>query len=221
MKKFLLAVLFLSIVFIPSAFAKTGKGEIKLSKQTMEFLLMYFYGAGNSKYSGADKQRNEPITFAISPDGRYSSYRYCPFQHKGMCETTQSAIRTIKSCEKMAGTKCFTFAKKNKIVWKNGGPKVKIKRKDLKSPYKVAKIIQEAGFYDGDISKLVGINVNTGQVDDKINITGSKDTKDQKTIEKDSSEDIVKELDNLSKLLESGMITKEEFQKAKEKLLTN
>ena len=220
MKKFLVITLFLSLIYGPSAYAKTGKGEIKLDKKTMEFLLMYFYGAGNSKYSGADKQRNEPITFAISPDGRYSSYRYCPFQHKGMCETTQSAIRTIKSCEKMAGTKCFTFARKNKIVWKNGGPKVKIKNKDLKSPYKVAKIIQEAGFYDGDISKLAGINVNTGQVDDDIQISGEKNTGSSTTTE-DSSNNVVKELEALSELFEAGAITKEEFRKAKEKLLTN
>ena len=220
MKKFLVITLFLSLIYVPSAYAKTGKGEIKLDKKTMEFLLMYFYGAGNSKYSGADKQRNEPITFAISPDGRYSSYRYCPFQYKGMCETTQSAIRTIKSCEKMAGTKCFTFARKNKIVWKNGGPKVKIKNKDLKSPYKVAKMIQEAGFYDGDISKLAGINVNTGQVDDDIKISGEKNTGSSTTTE-DSSNDVVKELEALSELFEAGAITKEEFEKAKEKLLTN
>ena len=220
MKKFLVITLFLSLIYGPSAYAKTGKGEIKLDKKTMEFLLMYFYGAGNPSYSGADKQRNEPITFAISPDGRYSSYRYCPFQHKGMCETTQSAIRTIKSCEKMAGTKCFTFARKNKIVWKNGGPKVKIKNKDLKSPYKVAKIIQEAGFYDGDISKLAGINVNTGQVDDDIKISGEKNTGSSTTTE-DSSNNVVKELEALSELFEAGAITKEEFQKAKEKLLTN
>ena len=220
MKKFLVITLFLSLIYVPSAYAKTGKGEIKLNKKTMEFLLMYFYGAGNSKYSGADKQRNEPITFAVSPDGRYSFYRYCPFQHKGMCETTQSAIKSIKACEKMAGTKCFTFARKNKIVWKNGGPKVKIKNKDLKSPYKVAKMIQEAGFYDGDISKLAGINVNTGQVDDDIKISGEKKTGSLTTTE-DSSNDVVKELEALSELFEAGAITKEEFEKAKEKLLTN
>jgi hypothetical protein len=219
-KKFLVITLFLSLIYLPSAYAKTGKGEIKLDKNTMEFLLMYFYGAGNSKYSGADKQRNEPITFAVSPDGRYSSYRYCPFQHKGFCETTQSAIKTIKTCEKMAGTKCFTFARKNKIVWKNGGPKVKIKNKDLKSPYKVAKMIQEAGFYDGDISKLAGINVNTGQVDDDIQISGEKKTGSLTTTE-DSSNDVVKELEALSELFEAGAITKEEFEKAKKKLLTN
>ena len=120
----------------------------------------------------------------------------------------------------MAGTKCFTFARKNKIVWKNGGPKVKIKNKDLKSPYKVAKMIQEAGFYDGDISKLAGINVNTGQVDDDIKISGEKNTGSSTTTE-DSSSDVVKELEALSELFEAGAITKEEFEKAKEKLLTN
>ena len=106
---------------------------------------------------------------------------------------------------------------KRRIVWKNGGPKVKIK-KDLKSPYVVAKKLQEAGFYDGDISKLVGIDVSTGQINEDISITGEKETNETKT--KTNEKDIVKELETLTKLFESGALSKEEFEKAK-KLLVN
>ena len=35
-------------------FYLTGKGELKLSKEIMEYLMMYMYGAGSKKFS-ADK----------------------------------------------------------------------------------------------------------------------------------------------------------------------
>lgn len=212
-------ILILSFSFSP-AYSKIGKGELKLSKNTMQFVMQYFYGAGNPKYSGDDKNRNEPTIMVVSADGRYSYYYYCQFAYKGRCDGSLSRVKALKKCEKLAGSKCFTFAKKYKIVWKNGGPKVKIKRKDLKSPYKVAKMIQDAGFYDGDISKLAGINLNTGQIDEETIITGAKDNKNPKITE-DKTKDTVEELENLSKLFESGMISKEEFDKAKKKLLTN
>ena len=104
-------------------------------------------------------------------------------------------------------------------LWKNGGDKVKIKKSDLKSPYKVAKIIQDAGFYDGDINELAGINASTGQVDKTIKITG--ENKSNKKSNSSNSTDIVKELETLTSLYESGSLSKEEFDKAKNKLLNN
>ena len=127
--------------------------------------------------------------------------------------------KIIKGCEKYSnGSPCFIFAKKRRIVWKNGGEKVKIKRKDLKSPYVVAKKIQDGGFYDGDISKLAGIDITTGQISDDTNITGAKESN---TTQSNNNNDIVKELETLTKLYESGTLTKEEFEKAKNKLLNN
>ena len=122
----------------------------------------------------------------------------------------------IKACEKYSnGSPCFIFAKKRRIVWKNGGPKVKIKRKDLKSPYKVAKIIQDAGFYDGDLSTLPGIDISTGQISDDVTLKGEKEKKEIGTKKKD----IVEELETLTKLFDSGALTKQEFEEAKNRLL--
>ena len=46
-------------IFFPSkSYAKNGKGELKLSKEIMEYLMMYMYGAGNKKFS-ADKKRKK------------------------------------------------------------------------------------------------------------------------------------------------------------------
>ena len=70
----------------------------------------------------------------------------------------------------------FYFCKKRRIVWKNGGPKVKIKRKDLKSPYD-CKNDSRRWFFDGDLASLAGIDISTGQVNEDITLTGEKEKK--------------------------------------------
>jgi hypothetical protein len=215
-------LIFIYIFILSSnpSFAKYGSGPLKLDKNTMETAIMYMYGAGNKKYSGSAKRKNNPDIMAVSKDGRTSNYMYCPAEYHNGCIDPNSA-QLIKACEKYSnGSPCFIFAKKRRIVWKNGGSKVKIKKKDLKSPYVVAKKIQEGGFYDGDIKKLIGIDIETGQVNEEIKITGEKDTKEKK-ITKTKDGDIVKELETLTKLYENGSLTKEEFDKAKEKLFNN
>jgi len=215
-----LVFIFIFILSSNSSFAKYGSGPLKLDKNTMETAIMYMYGAGNKKYSGSAKRKNNPDIMAVSKDGRTSYYMYCPAEYHDGCIDPNSA-QLIKACEKYSnGSPCFIFAKKRRIVWKNGGSKVKIKKKDLKSPYVVAKKIQEGGFYDGDIKKLIGIDIETGQVNEEIKITGEKDTKEKK-ITKTKDGDIVKELETLTKLYENGSLTKEEFDKAKEKLFNN
>jgi hypothetical protein len=145
MKKLFLSILVLGLLFGGNAFAKTGKGELKLTKGTMTFLMQYLYGAGNPNYSS--------------------------------CDTNHYAYKAIKHCEKLSnGSPCYTFATKRKIKWKNSINKksTTIKKKILKDPYQVAKIIQDLGFYDGDISKLPGIDYKTGQVDNDNKVKGTK-----------------------------------------------
>lgn len=219
MFRFILTLL-LTLCLSNIAFAKTGKGTLKLDKETMEVLIMYMYGAGNTKYSGDGKRKNNPSIMAVSENGYGYMYSYCPAAYGARGCKPPNAYKIIKLCEKYSnGSPCFIFAKKRKIVWKNGGDKVKIKKSDLKSPYKVAKIIQDAGFYDGDINELAGINASTGQVDNTIKITG-EDKSNTKSNSSNSS-DIVKELETLTSLYESGSLSKKEFDKAKKKLLNN
>ena len=200
-----------------NSFARWGKGELKLTQEAMEVVMMYMYGAGNTSYSGAGKRTHNPEVMAVSADGTSYNYMYCPIEYHDGCVAPNTG-RVIKGCEKYSnGSPCFIFAKKRRIVWKNGGPKVKIKRKDLKSPYVVAKKIQEGGFYDGDLSTLAGIDISTGQVSEDITLTGEK----EKSEVNDNQKDIVEELETLTKLLESGALTKEEFDKAKNKLLND
>lgn len=212
----IIALIFLS----NSSFAKTGSGSLKLSKETMETLMMYMYGAGNTKYSGNAKRKNDPTIMAVSESGYSYMYSYCPVEYHYGC-TPPNTGRIIKSCEKYSnGSSCFIFARKRTIVWKNGSKKVRIKKKDLKNPYLIAKKIQEAGFYDGDLSKLAGIDYKTGQLDDTKKITNKK-TKVSKTTSNEVSSELVKELKILTELYEAGSLTKEEFDKAKSKLLAN
>lgn len=221
MKFFIYFILIISF-FTNHSQAKWGKGELKLSPAIMEHVMMYMYGAGNPKYSGDAKRKNDPDIIAISENGKHSWYYYCPAQYRGSggCLQTGIAKQAILKCEKRSnGSPCFIFAKKRRIVWKNGGTKVKIKTKDLKSPYVVAKKIQEAGFYDGDISKLTGIDVSTGQSNEDLKVTGEK--KNDDTLAKSNEKDLVKELETLTKLFEGGALSKEEFEEAKKKLLGN
>lgn len=220
MYKYLL-IFFLTMGLQNQSFAKIGKGPLKLSKETMEVVLMYMYGAGNKNFTSMaqDKQKHKPVIIVVAQNGSSSMYSYCARQHAQGCLPPKTyQLKLI--CEKYSGgSPCFTFAKKRRILWDNGGSEVKITNKDLKSPYVVAKKIQEAGFYDGDISNLVGIDVSSGQIDESIKITGEK--KDTSKITKKKSDDIVKELETLSNLYKSGALSKEEFKKAKKKLLNN
>ena len=219
MRLYILIIVF--IFFSQPSYAKWGKGPLKLSKETMEVVLMYMYGAGNTKYSADSKRKNNPSIMAVSENGYGYMYSYCPVAYGAQGCLPPVAHQIILSCEKYSnGSPCFIFAKKRRIVWKNGGPKVKIKKKDLKSPYKVAKMIQDAGFYDGDITKLAGIDLNSGQIDNNIKITG-EDKSNSNTSKSNDSKDIVKELETLSNLYKSGTLTKTEFEKAKKKLLKN
>ena len=72
--------------------------------------------------------------------------------------------------------------KKRRIVWDNGfdskSKKRNINKKLLKEPYEIAKIIQELGFFDNDISELPGIDYDTAKIIDKVKITGKKDNYD-------------------------------------------
>jgi len=218
--RFIFTILIIFTFLTKPASANWGEGKLKLSKQTMETVIMYMYGAGNKKYSGNAKRKNKPTIMAISKSGYSYMYTYCPIEYHDGCRPPNQS-RVIKACEKYSeGSPCFIFAKKRTIVWKNGNGKVRIKKKDLKNPYLVAKKIQEAGYYDGDLSELTGIDYTTGQLDNTKNITNKK-TKVSKNTTNETSSELVKELKILTELYEGGSLTKEEFDIAKSKLLNN
>ena len=175
-----------------NSFAKTGKGELKLSKYTMETLMMYMYGRANPKWSDGVDKKNKPMLMTVSEDGKSSHYYYCPYTE---CQTGNYVYKSIKACEKGSnGSPCYLFATKRRIKWKNSinTKYTNISSKLLKEPYEIAKIIQDLGFYDGDITELPGIDYKTGALDDSANITGQTVTNIETTKKKEETKKTVK-----------------------------
>ena len=177
MKK-ILGVIVLGLLLSGNAFAKTGKGELKLSQTTMENLMLYMYGANNPKFSDGANKKNKPLLMVISADGKSSYYYYCPYPN---CSGGNLVYKAITRCEKNSnGSPCYLFASKRRIKWKNSIniKSTNIPRKLLKEPYEIARIIQDLGFYDKDISQLPGIDYDTAKLDNSIKITGKEDNFD-------------------------------------------
>ncbi len=240
MKKFIL-IIFFSFFIFKDVNAKNGNGDLKLSTKTMEWFIQYLYGS-NDTYGDGKNKKNNPYLMAVSVDGKYTYYYFCPYTltqcQDSMSRASGQVGEVIDRCEDLSGgTKCYLFAKFRKIVWDNGSSKKKrnIPRKLLKDPYRIAQIVQELGFYDGDINQLPAIDYETGLVDNSKKITGEeintstntntkkkkpKITKKKETSEKKVDDDnIVKKLKELNELYKSGVLSKEEFDKAKKKIL--
>ena len=160
MKK-LLSIMVLGLLLSTNAFSKSGKGNVTLSKKTMEIFLDYLYGGGknlNANTGGStDNKGNKikPLLFTLSETGDSYLYNYCSFS---TCREPNK-YKAILGCQKHSnGTPCFTFASKKKIVWKNDlNPKGLKLRKELKHGRNhVAQLIKDAGYYNGDITLLRG-----------------------------------------------------------------
>ena len=100
----------------------------------------------------------------------------------------------------------FIIANGYKIVWDNGSNKKKrrLKKKDIKAGKTIA-LLTELGFYDNNASS----SINTPKKVEK------KETKKNSVNDKD----IVQKIKDLKELLDSGVLSDEEFKKAKKKLL--
>ena len=106
-------------------------------------------------------------------------------------------------CERHHGQSCSRFAKGRNVRWDNGiNPKGKAAKFSSKmSESEVRAKLTSLGFYDDDF-----LDTTTTP-----KITEKKETK--------SDADIISILKDLKELLDSGVLTKEEFEKAKKKLL--
>ena len=211
MKK-LLGIIVLGLMLSSNSFAgvttgyKLGKGPLKVTKNTADVLEYFFSGGTKGVY--AEKQKNswKPGLLAISVDGAYNSYFRHPYHVTNIDNKRYGAI-AIKQCKEKSGQECFLFANGYKIVWNNGTNKKKrkLKRKDIKAGKTIA-LLTELSFYDGSSASSI---TSTSKVDKK------KETKKESA----SDKDIVKKLKDLKELFETGVLTKEEFEKAKKKLL--
>ena len=136
----------------------------------------------------------KPMMFTIAVDGSHATYWYCP---ANQCQGS-SPVQFTKLCELEAGIECKVFARGRYIKWKNGINTGKAKQAKFKHNLSDAE-------FDTKLEEL-GFTGNSA----KPKITKKKEAK---------SSDIATELSSLKKLLDDGILTQDEFDKAKKKLL--
>ena len=189
--------LFLSLIFLLffsfKSFAATdGRGQIQLSEQAIDSFIDYITGR-TSKDSKSGF--NKPSTFWVTIDGSGSYWWYC--KH-GQCVENTANERNL--CEKYYGQSCKRFARTRYVRWDNGiNPKGKLAKFNSKmTSNEVRTKLTKLGFYNNDTTITSNI--------DETNIVSS------------SNKSLTEQLLDLSKLLEDGLITADEFTKAKKKL---
>ena len=175
-----------------------GKGELQLTDAMAYHLIKYI--------KGEDYRR--PMVFYVTTDGTDGLYMYCP---ETQCRPS-SPINDIIECERRAGIKFKMFARGKYIKWKNGiNPgKDKITKIDSRlSKNEILAKLTELGFYKNSTTI------------EKPKIIKKRIKKKTKKITKKttSSSDLTTQLKELKQLLDDGVITEEEFTKAKKKLL--
>ena len=143
------------------------------------------------------KHTKAPHLFAISKDGLQYQYYYC---QSGLGNCQGGDVFIIKECNKYSeqyanGVECALFSRNRTIKWKNGINKnTKINSKW--SDEEIRAKLTELGF--------LGEATST---EEKVSTTNKGDT--------------VEQLEALTKLYESGNLTKEEFETAKKKILSD
>ena len=219
MKKIFSTVILL-LFFSIKSFAADGRGQIKLSEDIVKSFIDYLVGDIGTQKSVF----NKPSSFWITIDGSRSYWWYKPqgggsnkdraqtysdlfqaneaiTQGDGVGPATSKPTEERAKCERHHGQSCSRFAKGRYVSWNNGiNPKGKAAKFSSKmSESEVRAKLAKLGFYDNDSI----ITSNT----DEINTETS------------SNKSLTDQLSDLSKLFEDGLITEEEFTKAKNKLL--
>ena len=184
---------------------KLGKGPLKLTEHMVNELEFFFSGGTRGAYAEKQKSPWKPGLIAISVDGN-TSYMFRHPLHVTQVDSKSYWGIAISNCKKKSGQECYLFANGYRIVWDNGSNKKKrrLKKKDIKAGKTIA-LLTELGFYDNNASS----SINTPKKVEK------KETKKNSVNDKD----IVQKLKDLKELLDSGVLSNEEFEKAKKKLL--
>lgn len=194
--KLYISIFFIFISTSISYAGPDGKGDLQLSENVVNSFINYITGNTSRGKAGA----NKPMAFWVSSDGSHSLWYYCPFDR---CAPPNSTMDR-KQCEKGTTLECSRFAKGRYVRWENGiNPKGK--RAKFSSKMKDNEIrskLTSLGFYNNNKSSNKENNSNNNLIEDE----NENLTLDQ-------------QLENLSKLFDKGLLTEEEFQAAKNKLL--
>ena len=210
MKKNLLVIIF-SILFINFAQAAgkyQGTGELKLDDPDVKWFL---------KYLQAPAGQSPSLFWVLSENGKsiWAAYWYCP---AGNCQVGAKAqdARTCKEgaekyYKRFIEAECKIFARKRTIIWKNGINPGKGKASQAKSKFSEEDLrakLTELGFLGDTVSS------NTSTSSSKSKTKSENNNSSTALSDKD-----VKQLKELKELFDDGILTEQEFQKAKNKIL--
>tara|TARA_A100001011_G_scaffold348714_1_gene386740 strand:+ start:136 stop:702 length:567 start_codon:yes stop_codon:yes gene_type:complete len=143
--------------------------------------------------------KRKPVKFLVTEDGQESRSWFCPYSR---CEPTGSAGEE-RRCENETGKKCYTLALRRTIKWKNEFTK--------NSSVSDRKFTSKDNF-----TKIKDKLKKLGLVENGLS---SNSTNENKQNYEKNNEDIINQLKILSEMYKSGTLTKQEFEKAKKKLL--
>ena len=188
-----------------------GKGPLKLSKNLADTLEYFFSSGKKGRWGKKQKQLWKPFFIVISPDGKHYQMWTNPWNRPDPNPNYVGKAR-IK-CKKESGQECFVFAQGYKILWDNGINKKKrtLTKKEINAG-KTLQILEELGFYGDSVTQTTTETTKSKKVE-------KKEKKIKKESKKKMNDDIVQQLKDLNELYKSGALTKEEFEKAKKKLL--
>ena len=214
-----LLLILASIIIIPSnVFAGMskfkGKGPLLLSEDMANIVEYYFSGGKKGAYAQKQSTAWTPYLIVIAEDGSDFAYVTTPAHVDDNNADTRNYVgMALIDCKKKSGKECFLFASRYKIVWDNGSDKKrrKLKRKEIRAG-KTKAILQELGFYNPAYSQ----SSVTSSSDNSNSDNSSSNTKEKS---KKNNQNVVEDLKELNDLYKSGVISLEEFEKAKKKLL--
>ena len=179
-----------------------GSGPLKFSSDTFDWFLAYMRGDGNPR-GEVGRKKGTPGMFAVNKEGTYSFYYYCPIKFSGNCIFGTEVIHDCtKQSKKRGYGRCYLFAKQRKIVW--DGKNIRLPRK-FDEAY-IESVLKENGWYG-----------NSKSASNKSSKSNNPDKTKQKKLTKNN--DTVDQLKKLNDLYKSGVLSEEEFIKAKKKIL--
>tara|TARA_B100000795_G_scaffold19360_1_gene12835 strand:+ start:247 stop:831 length:585 start_codon:yes stop_codon:yes gene_type:complete len=139
-----------------------------------------------------------PMSFWITLDGKNSTYWSCPSSN------CRSRGNEKSMCETQTGKQCANFALKSVVKWKNGTNTGHYKKSSFKKKWSDTEVrakLTELGFLGGS---TLSSTTTKSKITKKV--TGN-------------TLDLTKELKELKQLLDSEILTQDEFTELKENLL--
>ena len=187
--KKILGIVVLGLLLSNVSFAEVGRGTLNISDNVIRNFQEYL-----------QSRKPSPVKFLITEDGQDSRGWFCPYAE---CMQTGSANEEER-CRAEFGKTCYTLAIRRSIKWKNEFTrKAKIKERRFSSKDDFSTIKEK-------LRKLglvgYGPETNAEKIDINQEATGL-------------SSELINDLRALKKLYDEGVLTKEEFEKAKKKLL--